>query len=106
MRYTALAVALGLSFGLAPFASAHHGGECYISSNNSHICVVRTGDQQFSAAITDGSSVKRTVLAFRCNDGWRGAGVLSKQTMALIVEAICSDQGQQKSPTTSVAGLI
>ena len=106
MKPAALAVALGLSFGFAPLASAHYGGQSYISSNNSHLCVVRTGEQQFSAAITDGSSVKPTFLAFRCNDGCRGAGVLSKQTMALIVEAICSDQGQQKSPTTSVAGLI
>ena len=106
MNHAALAVALGLSFGMAPFASAHHGGECYVSANNSHICVVRTGDQQFSAAITDGTSVKPTVLAFRCNDGWLGAGVLSKQAMALIVEAICLDNGPQKSPTTSVAGLL
>ena len=106
MKYAALAVALGLSFGLAPFASAHHGGECYVSANNSHICVVRTGEQQFSAAITDGSSVKPTVLALRCNDGWRGAGVLSKQAMALIIKAICLDNGPQKSPTTSVAGLM
>ena len=106
MKYAALAVALGLSFGLAPMSQAHHGGECYVSANNSHICVVRTGDQQFSAAITEGTSVKPTVLAFRCNDGWRGAGVLSKQTMALIVEAICFDNGPQKSPTTSVAGLL
>ena len=80
MKHAALlAVALGLSFGFAPFASAHHGGKCYVSANNSHICVVRTGDQQFSAAITDGSSVKPTVLAFHCSDGWRGAGVLSEQ---------------------------
>ena len=97
MKHAVLfAAALGLSLGFAPLASAHHGGECYISSNNSHICVVRTGDQQFSAAITDGSSVKPTVLAFRCNDSWRGAGSLSKDTMSLIAEAICLDHAPTK----------
>ena len=106
MKHAALAVALGLSFGLAPMSQAHHGGECYVSANNSHICVVRTGDQQFSAAITDGTSVKPTVLSFRCNDGWRGAGSLSKEAMALVVSAICTDNGKQQSPTTSVAGLL
>ena len=106
MNHAAFAVALGLSFGLAPVASAHHGGECYISANNSHICVVRTGEQQFSAAITNGTSVRPTVLVFHCTDGWRGAGSLSKEAMTLVVSAICSDHGQQKSPTTSVAGLM
>ena len=100
------AVAMGLSFGLASAVSAHHGGECYVSSNNSHICVVRTGDQQFSAAVTDGRSVKPTVLALDCKRGWRGAGALTADTMALIVDAICSDHDHEKSPTTSVVGLI
>ena len=106
MKHAAFAVALGLGFGLAPVASAHHEGRCYVSANNSHICVVRTGEQQFSAAITDGTSVKPTVLAFHCTDGWSGAGALPKDTMLAVVHDICSDNGHQKSPTTSVAGLI
>ena len=106
MKPAVFAAALGLSFCLAPMSQAHHGGECYISKNDSHLCVVRTGDQQFSAAITNGTSVRPTVLVFHCTDGWRGAGSLSKEAMTLVVSAICSDHGQQKSPTTSVAGLM
>ena len=106
MNHAAFAVALGLSFGLAPVASAHHGGECYISKNDSHLCVVKTGAQSFAVAVTDGVSVKPTVIALHCNESWRGAGVLSKQAMALVVKAICLDNAPQKSPTTSVAGLM
>ena len=98
MKHAALAVALGLGFGLAPVASAHHGGECYVSANNSHICVVRTGQREFSAAITDGTSVQPTVLALHCNDGWRGAGALSEKAMELVVEAICLDIAHKKAP--------
>ena len=105
MKQLALAAVVGLSFGLAP-ASAHHQGHCYVSGNGSHLCYVRTGKQEFSVALTDGSSVKPSVLAFHCANGWSGAGEMPKETMALVVEAICSDHGQQKSPTTSVAGLM
>ena len=91
MKHASLAVALGLSFGLAPVASAHHGGRCYVSSNNTPLCFVPTGKQSFAAAGTDGSSVKPTGLAFHCNDGWRGAGALTENTMSLIVSAICKD---------------
>ena len=104
MKHAAFAVALGLSFGLAP-ASAHHGGKCYVSKNKAHICFVQTGKQRFAAAITDGTSVKPTVLAFHCSDGWNGTGSLTKDSMLAVIHAICSDTGHQKSPTTSVAGL-
>ena len=62
-----------------PSASAHHGGDCYVSSNNSLLCVVRTGDQQFNAAITTRRSVQPTVFAFHRFDFWRGAGVMPKE---------------------------
>ena len=102
MKHTALAVALGLSFGLAPSASAHHVGKCYVSSNNSHICFVQTGDQSFAAAITDGTSVKPTVLAFHCSDGWHGKGSLSKDSMLAVIHVICSDtRARQTSVSTA-----
>lgn len=97
MKYAALAAALGLSFGLAPVASAHHQGTCYISKNNTHICYVRTGKQSFAAAVTDGGSVKPTVIAFDCANGWSGAGALPKDAMSVIAKAICSDHGLPKS---------
>ena len=99
MKRAAFAVALGLGFGLAPVASAHHGGRCYVSSNNTYICFVPTGKQSFAAAVTDGSSVKPTVLAFHCTDGWRGAGALPEDTMSLIVNAICSDNAVTNTAT-------
>ena len=94
MKHAALAVALGLSFGLAPLASAHHEyGKCYVSKNKSHICYVRTGEQTFAAAVTDGTSPEPTVVWFHCIKGWNGKGSLEPAAMAAVTEAICSDHG-------------
>lgn len=92
MKHTALIVALGLSFGLAPAASAHHGGECYISENNTHICYVEVFKGHFAAAITDGTSPKPTVVAFHCPHKWKGAGSLSKEQMQAVAAAICQQR--------------
>ena len=81
----------GLCLCIPTEVTAHHGGTCYISKNSTHICYVRTGKASYAAAITDGSSVKPTVLAFECGDGWRGAGALDRETMSIIVSAICQD---------------
>ena len=91
-RWYLLAAGLfGLSFCIPTDVTAHHGGTCYISKNSTHICYVKTGKATYAAAITDGSSVKPTVLAFACGDSWRGAGALDKETMSIIVSAICQD---------------
>ena len=97
MKYAALVVTAGLSFGLSPAAKAHHQGTCYVSKNKTHICYVRTGKQSFAAAVTDGKSVNPTVLAFDCAGQWWGAGALPKDSMTLITRAICSDHGLPKS---------
>ena len=91
MKHSALALALGLSFGLAPLSYAHHQGHCYVSENDSHLCVIRTGQRSFAVAHTNGRSVKPTVLAFDCAQGWNGFGALPKQAMAAVVNAVCTD---------------
>ena len=97
MKHTALAVALGLSFGFAPPVSAHHEGTCYISKNQSHICYVRTGPQSFAAAVTDGISPKPTVVAFDCVKGWSGKGELDRLHMNALAKVICDDHDLPKS---------
>ena len=97
MKCAALAVALGLSFGLAPMSQAHHQGHCYVSGNDSHLCVIRTGQRSFAVAHTDGRTVKPTVLAFDCTQGWNGFGALPKQAMAAVVNAVCTDNNMSQA---------
>ena len=108
MKNKAGAVALGLSFGFVHVlpVSAHHEGQCYISHNKHHICVVRIGEQEFAAAITNGLSIEPTVVAFHCLKGWSGAGVLPEESMAKVVSAICAYSGQEQRPPVSVAGRL
>lgn len=106
MKNKACAVALGLSFGFVLPVSAHHEGQCYISHNKHHICVVRIGEQEFAAAITNGLSIEPTVVAFHCLKGWSGAGVLPEESMAKVVSAICAYSGQEQRPPVSVAGRL
>ena len=91
MKHSALALTLGLSFGLAPLSHAHHQGHCYVSENDSHLCVIRTGQRSFAVAHTDGRTANPTVLAFDCAQGWNGFGALSKEAIASVVNAVCTD---------------
>ena len=103
MKHAALAaIALGLSFGLAPVASAQSKGRCYVSPNNTHICYIPIGKRAFSAAITDGSSVKPTVLTFHCERGWRSAGLFPKESLSLIALAICRQTKGTSPPSSAV----
>lgn len=97
MKHAAMAVALGLSFGLAPPSHAHHQGHCYESSNAAHLCVIRTGQRSFAAAHTDGRSFKPTVLAFDCDQGWNGFGALPKEAMAAVVDAVCTSNSTSQT---------